>query len=40
LERLKLAQKSFELEDISPGLHRQGMEADFIRLIEKKQQEN
>jgi len=30
----------FELEDISPVLHRQRMEVDSIRLIEEKQQEN
>jgi hypothetical protein len=28
------------MENISPVLHRQRMEVDFIRLIEEKQQEN
>jgi hypothetical protein len=40
LERIEFVQQLFELEDISPALHRQRMEIDFIRLIEEKQQEN
>jgi hypothetical protein len=40
LERLEFVQELFELEEISPVLHRQRMEVDFIRLIEEKQQEN
>ena len=40
LERLEFVQQLFELEEISPVLHRLRMEVDFIRLIEEKQQEN
>jgi len=40
LERVEFVQKLFELEDISPVLHRQRMQVDFVRLIEEKQQEN
>jgi hypothetical protein len=40
LERLEFVQQLFELEAVSPVLHRQRMEVDFIRLIEEKQQEN
>jgi hypothetical protein len=40
LERMEFVQQLFELEDISPVLHRQRMEVDFIRLIEEKQQAN
>ena len=40
LERVEFVQQLFELEEISPALHRQRMEVDFIRLIEEKQQEN
>jgi hypothetical protein len=40
MERLDFVQQLFELEDVSPVLHRQRMEIDFIRLIEEKQQEN
>jgi hypothetical protein len=40
LGRLEFVQQLFELEEISPVLHCQRMEVDFIRLIEEKQQEN
>jgi hypothetical protein len=30
----------FELEEVSPVLHGQRREVDFIRMIEEKQQEN
>ena len=40
LERLEFVQQLFELEDVSPVLHRQRMEVDFIRRIEEKHQEN
>jgi hypothetical protein len=40
LERLEFVQQLFELEEVTPVLHRQRMEVDFIRLIEEKQQEN
>ena len=39
-ERIEFVQQLFELEDVSPVLHRQRMEVDFIRMIEEKQQEN
>jgi len=40
LERLEFVQQLCELEEVSPVLHPQRMEVDFIRLIEEKQQEN
>jgi len=40
LERMEFVQQLFELEIVSPVLHRQRMDVDFIRFIEEKQQEN
>jgi len=40
LQLVEFVQQLFELEEVSPVLHRQRMEVDFIRLIEEKQQEN
>jgi len=40
LEKLEFVQQLFELEEISPVLHHEHMEVDFIRLIEEKQQVN
>ena len=40
VQRIEFVQQLFELEEVSPVLHRHRMEVDFIRLIEEKQQEN
>ena len=40
MERPEFVQQLIEQDDASPVLHRQRMEEDFIRLIEKRQQED